>query len=298
MSQTLTPPPGQTTAATLVERAGGPLGYVRRLARASGTNFYYAFLTLPKARREAIVAVYAFCHSVDDAVDEARDPQQAAAALAQWRRDLAAAFAGHETEPVTQQAAAAATRFRLPRRFFEQVIAGVEMDLTPRRFANATELAGYCDLVAGAVGRLCVRIFGLETAEADAYAAELGAALQLTNILRDIGPDARRGRFYLPQDALRAAGLDEAEVVSGTGAKRRLFLSDQAERARQLFAQAEGRERQFPRTACAAAVMRAIYHQLLERIVAANFPVDRVVRVPRPIKAALAAKVWLQTRLR
>lgn len=277
---------------------GGALGYVHRLTRASNTNFYYAFLTMPRARREAIVSVYAFCRIVDDAADEASHPDQAAESLLWWRAELTRAFAGTATHPVAIQSAIAARAFELPQRLFEEVLDGVEMDLSPRRFATWEELAGYCDLVAGAVGRLCVRIFGRSDAIADRYAKELGHGLQLTNILRDLGPDAQRGRFYPPTKELEQFALNEQEAVFGASAARREFLAFQAARARQLLDNAGGLIAHDLKPYCAAEVMRAIYGNLLTRVQAAGFPANRIQRVPRPIKAALALRVWMRAHLR
>ncbi|MFN7964429.1 MAG: squalene/phytoene synthase family protein [Acidobacteriota bacterium] len=289
--------PIRSSEPTQLDR-GGALGYVNRLARASNTNFYYAFLTMPRARRDAIISVYAFCRSVDDAADEAADTQQAARSLAWWKAELARGFDGNATHPVAIQSAAAAHAFGLPRQLFEDVLRGVEMDLSPRRFATWEDLALYCDLVAGAVGRMCVRIFGRSDEIADRYAAELGNGLQLTNILRDLGPDAGRGRFYLPTEELQRFGLDEHEAVFGTSAKRREYLGFQADRARRLLDHAGDLIVHDPQPYCAAEVMRAIYANLLTRVQRAGFPADRVQRVPRAMKAALAMRVWLRTRWR
>ncbi|MDH3687786.1 MAG: squalene/phytoene synthase family protein, partial [Myxococcales bacterium] len=195
----------------------GPRGYVERLTRSSGSNFFYAFFTLGRRRRDAIYAVYAFCHAVDEAVDEAPDPAAAATAVSTWRDELTAALAGRSAGPVATRVAEVAHEFGLPQKFLHQVVDGVAMDVEPRRFESWPELAVYCDLVAGAVGRLCVRIFGRDDSEADRYASCLGNALQLTNILRDIGPDAAAGRFYLPQADLARFGIGEREVLAARG---------------------------------------------------------------------------------
>ncbi len=270
-----------------------------RIARSSGTNFYYAFLTLPRRRRDAIVAVYAFCHAVDEAVDDAVDPDAARRGIAHWRGQLDLAYDGRASNPVAVRLAEAVRTFSLPRRALVDVIDGVEMDVVPRRYRTWDELAGYCDLVAGAVGRACVRIFGRDDAEADRYATELGRALQLTNILRDIGPDAALGRFYIPLEEVTRFGTTEEEVVSGSGRSRRALLDHEARRARALFDAAREIGARDPRTLCAAEVMRAIYSRLLTRVERAGYPVrSPATRVPRAEKAAIALSIWLRARLR
>jgi len=267
------------------------LGIVRRLARASRSSFLYAFAVLPRARREAILAVYAFCHQVDDAVDEAPDVATARERLAAWREDLHRAFRGEPAGPVATEAAHAAERFGIPRGLFDQVVDGVAMDLAPRRYRTMDELLGYCDLVAGAVGRISVRIFGRADEEADRYAGDLGAALQLTNILRDIGPDARRGRFYLPLDEMERFGLTEAQVTGGAP-ERLPFLHLLAGRAREYYRSAAPVGRKRLREFHAAEIMGRIYRDLLERVVRAGFPLEGPVpRVGRGRKLLVALGV-------
>jgi len=277
-------------------RPPGALGYVRRLARSSRSNFYYAFLILPRAQRRAILAVYGFCRAADDAVDDAPDLASAERAVEFWRAEIARGLAGEAQHPIAVRAGEAAREFELPRELFEDVLRGVEMDIRPRRFARWEDLAGYCDLVAGAVGRLSVRIFGWVDPSADRYAGDLGAALQLTNILRDLGPDARAGRFYLPLEDLERYGVSERDVADGSPAALPL-LQFEAERARALFASARRIGRERPREVCAAEAMAAIYRNLLERVVRAGFPVaGPPVRVPRPVKALLAGSCWMRGR--
>jgi phytoene synthase len=270
------------------EPGEAPARCVERLTRASGTSFYYAFLVLPKPRREAIFAVYAFCRAVDSAVDEAESREQACTCLDQWREELDRAFAARAEHPLAIRVGEVAAEFALPRKLFEEVVEGVSYDLEPRRFQTWDELRRYCDLVAGAVGRLCVRVFGHREPWADRYAEELGLALQITNILRDIGPDARLGRFYLPQEDLERWRLSEEDIVGGD--PRRLeLLHAEAERARAHYRQAAELARHGGRELTAARIMGSIYRRLLERVERAGFPTaETVVRVPRLEKAALA----------
>lgn len=276
----------------------GPAGYVAKLTRASGTNFFYAFLSLPKERREAIFAVYAFCHAVDDAVDEAATPEDAARQLTEWRAELARVYAGTPQHPVARELAVAVERFGLPQAFLAQVIDGVAMDLAPRRFATWDELAGYCDLVANAVGRLSVRIFGAGDEQADRYAAALGTALQVTNILRDLGPDARLGRFYLPLEDLARFGLTEADVLRpGADPRRTELLRFEAGRARAFYEEAARLVRGRERVLCAAEIMGAIYRKLLDEVERRGFPLaEPVVRLSRPRKGVIAIRTWLRVR--
>ncbi len=274
-----------------------PLEQVRQFTRAAKSNFYYAFLTLPRDQRDGIVAVYAFCRAADNAVDDAPDAASAASALEFWRAELARAFDGRATHPVAVRAGEAARQFGLERQLFEQVLDGVGWDLEPRRFAHFDELARYCDLVAGAVGRLSVRVFGHREPEADAYARQLGLALQLTNILRDLGADAAAGRFYLPQDDLARFGLDEAGVL-GADPRRLDLLRFEAGRARACFESAGAFGRRWPRDLCAAEAMAAIYRRLLARIERAGFPAGpRRVELPRPLKAWIATRAFLRSRM-
>src|SRR5262245_48344133 len=180
---------------------------VRQMSR--DTNFYYSFLVLPQEKRRAILAVWDFCRAVDDAVDEtgAEDVQTAARELARWRGELAAAFNGGT--PETQQGRALAPfvqRFGLPRGSFEALIEGVEMDLGSRRYDTFDDLYQYCIRVASAVGLICLEIFGYRDPRSRQYAVDLGVALQLTNILRDVPVDLERGRVYLPREDLRRHG--------------------------------------------------------------------------------------------
>ncbi len=274
-----------------------PVDYVRRVTRSSGTSFYYAFLTLPRPRREAIYAVYAFCKAVDAAVDEASDSAVATQQIAAWRAELDAGFRGEARHPIAQRVGEAAAEFDLPKELFGAVIDGVAYDLKPRRFADFDELGGYCDLVAGAVGRLSVRIFGQTESWADEYADAMGRALQITNILRDIGPDAEIGRFYLPMADLERFGLSERDVLAGD--ERRLpLLRFEAERARAYFAKANELARRGGPELCAAEVMGAIYRKLLERVEAGGFAVTGpVARVPRLEKIGVAFRAWIRARL-
>ncbi len=276
---------------------------------ARDTNFYYSFLVLPPEKRKAIVAVWDFCRAVDDAVDEADGQSGAAAALAKWRAELAAAF--EDGRPSTRQGQALApyvARFGLPREAFEALIEGVEMDLGHRRYETFADLYEYCIRVASAVGLICLEIFGYRDPRSRQYAIDLGVALQLTNILRDVPGDLAQGRLYLPLEDLQAHGVSEAELAAeaaaaGHGvqsARVRALLAQQAARARQYYARADaGLPRGDARQLVAAEIMGAIYRRLLVRIERADYDVfSAVIRIPRPERALVAAATWLSTHTR
>ena len=265
------------------------------------TSFYYSFLALPADKRAAIVAVWDFCRAVDDAVDEPgdRDP---ASALAQWRDEVARLYGGHT--PATPQGARLSpyiARFRLPRSGFEDLIDGVAMDLQRRRYETFEELRQYCLRVASAVGLICVEIFGYRDLQTRDYAIDLGIALQLTNIIRDVAPDLERGRVYIPLEDLRRFGCTEEDLRSGiiTENMRRL-LEFQVDRARQFYRKAEAAlPRHDQRRMIAARIMGAIYFELLRTIEKRGHDVFRGrIRVGRPRQAAIAAATWLKVMVR
>jgi 15-cis-phytoene synthase len=266
------------------------------------TNFYYSFLVLPSEKRKAIVAVWDFCRAVDDAVDEAPpsaapgDPRSAPSQLARWRDELAACYgqgAPHSSQGVNL--VPFIRRFSLPRDQFDAVIDGVAMDLERARYETFDDLRGYCVRVASAVGRLCIEIFGYADPGTRDYARDLGIALQLTNIVRDVGTDLARGRIYLPLEDLARHGCTEDDLRAGVVSDRvRSLLAYECRRAREFYEKAE---RELPRTdrrrMVAARIMAAIYHAILERIEQSGYSVFAgKIRVPRPRRAAIAAALW------
>ncbi|MCX6538236.1 MAG: presqualene diphosphate synthase HpnD [Acidobacteria bacterium] len=272
------------------------------------TSFYYSFVVLPRDQRRAIMAVWDFCRAVDDAVDEQAGNADrvvarttAVAELAKWRRELAASFDGGPLETtVARNLVPHISAFNLPRRAFEDVIDGVEMDLDERRYATFDDLHQYCLRVASAVGLICIEIFGYKDARCREYALNLGVALQLTNILRDLGKDLGIGRLYLPQDDLARCGVTEdalrAGVVSGPV---RSLLTLEAEKARDYYRRAALALPPIDaRRLVAARIMGAIYFDLLRRIERSGYAVfGPAIRAPRWRKAFLAAKVWTQSML-
>jgi phytoene synthase len=266
------------------------------------TSFYYSFLVLPRDQRRAIVAVWDFCRAVDDAVDEAPQATDTAAreAISFWRRELAACYNGEM--PATVQGRALQPFVRgldLPRRAFEDVIDGVAMDLDTTRYATFGGLYEYCRRVASAVGMICIRIFGCRSAGAEEYALNLGIALQLTNILRDLPGDLDRGRLYLPMEDLARCGctIDDLREGRVTAPVRRLMTFECA-RAHEFYRRAvTARPAEDRRRLIAAEIMRAVYFETLRRIEACGYDVFTTrTRVPRPRQAMIALREWLWPR--
>lgn len=268
------------------------------------TNFYYSFLVLPAEKRAAIVAVWDFCRAVDDAVDEAEaGAADARSEVARWRREVAACFDGGAPEtPQGRALAPLVQRFNLPRSAFDALVNGVEMDVSSRRYETFDDLYEYCTRVASAVGLMCVEIFGYSDSRTRQYATELGVALQLTNILRDVPDDLSRGRVYIPQEDLRRFGCTEEDLRSeaasaGRGVQSpavRLLLEHQAQRARSYYARAAAvLPAADARRLVAAEIMGAIYFGILKKIEAADYDVfTRVIRIPRPRRALIALITW------
>jgi phytoene synthase len=248
----------------------------RRITRERARSFYFASHVLPAERRSAAYAVYAFCRSADDAVDEAADLVQARLQLVAAGRRLDAIYAGNVADPEHPDAALAevVTRYGVERQAFDELLVGMAQDLEPVRFRTTEELLVYCHRAAGVVGHLMLPVLGAEGAEARARAADLGVAMQLTNILRDVGEDLGRGRIYLPGDELAAYGLTHADVeAKRLGPAWETFMAAQVERARAYYTRADagiGLIRTFGGRLCAR-VMRAVYGDILREIEAGGY---------------------------
>jgi phytoene synthase len=274
-------------------------GLSSRVTRKSRSNFYYAFLALPRARREALYAVYAFCRTVDDIADLGIDAVAQRAGLAAWRRDIARCYErGPEPEhPIARQLAGAVRAFGLPRAALEAIVEGCEMDLARSTYETADDLYPYCYRVASAVGLCCIEIFGYTDPRARDYAVNLGMALQLTNIIRDVGADAQAGRVYVPQQDLRAHGVTADDLKAGRyGEAFVRLMRQQAARARHFYDAARAA---FPaadaRSLVPAEIMGRIYFALLEEIEAREFRVfGERVTLPARRKAAIALKCWVR----
>jgi phytoene synthase len=265
---------------------------------ARDTNFSYSFLVLPPAQRRAIVAVWDFCRAVDDAVDErpAGATDQIGHAVCRWREEVARVFAGRPPETAQGRVLQPLVRqFELSRQPFDHLIDGVAMDAGERRYDTFEELREYCYRVASTVGLVCIEIF--DAREAGAYAIDLGIALQLTNILRDVGTDIARGRLYLPLRELEQFGCCEDDLRSGRLTESVVaLLEHQALRAREYYARARAqRPPGAARRLVAAEIMAAIYRAILDRIEARHYDVFSTrVRVPRPRRAAIAVATWMR----
>jgi 15-cis-phytoene synthase len=273
-----------------------------RLTRNSGTSFYYAFRVLPKDKREAIYALYSFCRVVDDCVDE--EGGEGGPGLRRWLEEAHRCYAGRPETDLGQDLALALHQFPIPRSCFEDIVAGCRMDLTVRRYATYADLRVYCERVASAVGLASIEIFGYEDMRTRDYAVELGVALQLTNIVRDVGVDGRRGRLYLPLEDLARFGLTDREVLDAAanggapGPPLQALFAFQAGRAREQYARAEARLPAVDRKAMAPAqIMSAVYRATLERVVARGFPLGgERVGLSRPRKAWIAVRTLLRAR--
>jgi phytoene synthase len=245
-----------------------PDEYCQQKAAASGSSFYYSFLFLPPARRRAITALYAFCREVDDVVDECTDAGIARAKLAWWRNQVAAISDGAPQHPVAQALVPVVRTFRLPQERLQEIIDGMEMDLTRRRYPDFATLGLYCFRVAGVVGLLSAEIFGYRNPDTLQYAENLGMAFQLTNIIRDVGEDAHRDRVYLPLDELARYHVTVADIMQARHSDGfRQLMEFQIERAlgyyRDAFRALPAADRKSQRPGL---VMAAIYQTLLEEI--------------------------------
>ena len=277
--------------------------YCTDLARRSGSNFYYSFFFLPQERRDAMHAVYAFCREVDGAVDDPAPGSDPRTHLARWRANVAAIYrqdgdgGAHSSNPVIICLADHIRRLGIPQDYFDEIIAGVEMDLTINRYATFSDLYQYCYRVASVVGLVCLKIFGARAPEAQTYAVNLGVAFQLTNILRDLKPDGERGRIYLPAEDLTRFGYGEKELLAGAYTPAFTSLMEfECRRAQEYYRAAEAALPESDRRALLPAeIMRAIYHTILERIAASRYEVfARRVTLSPPRRVAVALGAWFK----
>ncbi|MDQ5916064.1 MAG: 15-cis-phytoene synthase [Pseudomonadota bacterium] len=271
--------------------------YCQQKAASSGSSFYYSFLFLPPERRRAITALYAFCREVDDVVDECQDPQLASTKLVWWRMEVAKLFEGKPEHPVTQALQGVLPHFNLPQEQLLEIIDGMEMDLTQTRYLDFKALSLYCYRVASVVGLLAAEIFGYEDRKTQKYAHDLGMAFQLTNIIRDVGEDARRGRIYLPIDELQQFDVKAADILNARYSDNfRRLMEFQIARAEQYYEQAFA---QLPpgdrRAQRPGLVMAAIYRALLNEIRRDGCQVLTQRTSLTPLrKLWLAVKTWVK----
>jgi len=283
--------------------------YCTALAKRSGSNFYYSFFFLPPDRRDAMHAVYAFCREVDSVVDEPEPGSNPHDRLARWREELASQYRTERStvpppvealSPVMTCLGGHIRRLGIPREYFDDIIAGVAMDLTIKRYATFRDLYQYCYRVASAVGLVCLKIFGASAPEAKTYAINLGIAFQLTNILRDLKTDGARGRIYLPMEDLTRFGHSEQDLLAGAYTPAFVNLMEfECRRAQEYYRAAEAALPEADRRALVPAeIMRAIYHTILERIEACHYRVfSRRITLSPPHRLAVALKAWLACRL-
>jgi phytoene synthase len=274
-----------------------PDQYCQEKCAASGSSFYYSFLFLPPARRQAIMALYAFCREVDDVVDECSDPALASTKLAWWRMEVERVANKQATHPVGLALQTVSPEIRLPGERLNEIIDGMEMDLQQTRYLDFAGLSLYCYRVASVVGLLAAEIFSYRDAQTEQYAHDLGMAFQLTNIIRDVGEDARRGRIYLPIDELQRFNVPAADILNARHSDNFAALMQfQYERAQRYYQQALAalpagdRKNQRP-----GLIMAAIYRTLLEEIRRENFQVlHQRISLPPTRKLWLAAKTWIK----
>jgi phytoene synthase len=274
-----------------------PDQYCQHKAAASGSSFYYSFLFLPADRRRAITALYAFCREVDDVVDECTDTQLAHTKLAWWRVELARLYAGAPQHPVTQALQPFVERFQIGATHLDEIIAGMEMDLTQSRYLDFAALERYCYHVAGAVGLLAAGIFGHSNPRTLEYAKNLGTAFQLTNIIRDVGEDARKNRIYLPMDELKRFGVPAADLLQARDSDGfRALMAFQARRAESFYERAmQALPPEDRRPQRAGLIMAAIYRATLAEVERDGFKVLTQRTSLTPLrKLWLAWKTWIR----
>lgn len=273
-----------------------PDEYCQDRAARSGSSFYYSFLFLPPEKRRAITALYAFCREVDDVVDECREIDVARAKLAWWQNEVARIYGDGPQHPVAQALVPVVERYGLPAEQLDEIIAGMEMDLSMNRYPDFKTLKLYCHRVAGVVGLLSAEIFGYRDRRTLKYAHDLGLAFQLTNIIRDVGEDARRGRIYLPEDEMARFGVSASDVLGLRESRAfRQLMEFQIERAEDLYSQAlaqlpeEDRHAQRP-----GLIMAAIYRTLLKEIRSGGCQVLSARTALTPLrKLWIAWKTWV-----
>jgi phytoene synthase len=272
----------------------------RTITRREAKNFYYAFLTLPAAKRRAIYAAYAFCRHCDDSVDEETSTDAKLKALSDLQANLDSIYSGGASSPVYVALADVARNYDIPQDYFQEIILGVESDLVKDRFQNFDELKEYCYRVASVVGLICLQIFGYKDEGAKEYAVDLGLAMQLTNIIRDVREDLDMGRVYLPQDEMARFGYSEDDLRNRVRNEAFLeLMSFQSQRAREYF------DRGFKllpylsrRSRACPAVLGALYSKVLDRIEASDYDIlESRVSLSKAEKIGITAKTWLGSML-
>jgi phytoene synthase len=275
-----------------------PDQYCQQKAAASGSSFYYSFLFLPPERRRAITALYAFCREVDDVVDECTEPQVAHTKLAWWRAEIGSLYEGKPNHPVSRALYPHLNSFGIKQQQMNEIVSGMEMDLTQTRYLDFKALERYCYHVAGAVGLLAAGIFGYRNPQTLEYAKNLGTAFQLTNIIRDVGEDARKNRIYLPMDELKRFEVPASEVLQGVYSDSFVRLMKfQTERANSFYQKAlQALPAEDRRDQRSGLIMAAIYRATLAEIERDGFKVlDRRTSLTPLRKLWIAWKTWISS---
>jgi phytoene synthase len=275
--------------------------YCTAYTKQSGSNFYYSFLFLSKAKRQAMYTIYAFCKAVDSAVDEPPAGSNPKDELRRWRRELDAVYGGTPTLPITVSLAHHVKALSIPKAYFEELVKGVEMDLSNNRYATFDELSLYCYRVASVVGLICLHIFGTTSPRAQDYAVSLGMAFQLTNILRDVGTDAIENRVYLPLDDLRNCNYSEKALLQKTYSPEfKTLMQQEAARARQYYEKARAALAALPpserRALIVAEIMRGIYSRILDKIERSGYQVfGPRISLSTTHRLAIALSIWFRS---
>ncbi|MEX1140591.1 MAG: presqualene diphosphate synthase HpnD [Bacteroidota bacterium] len=264
------------------------------------SNFYVSFLSLPEPKREAIETIYAFCRYTDDIVDQDADPKEKHRRLRQWTKEVQKALYGNSRSSMLNRLGTIIRRFDIPVDHFHDLLKGMEMDLSKTRYETFEELDTYCYRAASTVGLICAEVFGYHKTRTKDYAVNLGKALQLTNILRDVKSDAKRGRIYLPLEDLRRFGYSEEELLASVYNERFVALMKfECDRARDFFRKAKASLAEEDKPLFSAArIMGNIYYLLLKRIESRNYDVySRRIRLAPPVKLLVAMVLRLRNKL-
>lgn len=271
-----------------------------KVTRKSNSSFFYSFFFLPAEKRKAIYSIYALCRSLDDAVDKSSGKPEASEALLKWTTEIASMYHGKPSHPITIDLKPYIDKYSIPQKYFSELVKGMEMDLTKNRYDTFDELHKYCYRVASAVGLICVEVFGYKNATTLGYAVDLGIAMQLTNILRDIKADAANGRIYLPLEDMKKFGYTEEDLFSSTYNQAFVeVMRFESERAHSYYKRAEETlPKEDRRTMVAAEIMKTIYRRILRQIESAQYDVfTHTVKLSKPQKIITALKTWGQNRL-
>ncbi len=267
-----------------------PDEYCQEKTQQSSSSFYYSFLFLNDTQRQAMTALYAYCREVDDVVDNCSDHHVASNKLNWWREEIHSVFHGIPNHPVSIALKSAINNYPLKEKYFQELISGMEMDLHAAQYSSFNELSLYCYRAASVVGLLSIEIMGYSGSDTHKYARNLGIALQLINILRDVKEDAARGRIYIPQDELLQFGVDKAMLIEGKSNEKTLALFEfQANRAQQYYKKAFSYLAQTDRyNQRTGIIMAEIYYALLKKIQAGNYPI-----LQQRVKVAKLKKLWI-----